>query len=144
MSDQHKNENEMKLHFHRRGLSVGSQKFKAIRASQIKVNWQLSKWDSWRPLSDHNVGSNTQSARLKCLTNTRSQQSVYSKIRHSNELQLIDSCQTTASGDHHHLNVSRAQVSTHWVRAFLRLSCWQVTTFQMIAGSSSIFLTHRK
>ena len=33
--------------------SVGSQKFKVVRASQIKVNWQLSKWDMWRPPSDH-------------------------------------------------------------------------------------------
>ena len=51
--------------------------------------------------------------RLKCLTNTRSQQSVYSKIRHSNEVQSIDSCQTTASADHHHLTVSWAQLSAH-------------------------------
>ena len=29
--------------------------------------------------------------RVKCLTNTRSQQSVYSKIRHCNEVQSIDS-----------------------------------------------------
>ena len=51
--------------------------------------------------------------RLKCLANTRSQQSVYSKIRHSNEVQSIDSCQTTASADHHHLTVSWAQLSAH-------------------------------
>ena len=38
MSHQHKNENEMKLRFHRPGLSVGCQKLKVIRASQIKVN----------------------------------------------------------------------------------------------------------
>ena len=35
MSHQHKNENEMKLRFHRPGLSVGCHK---LRASQIKVN----------------------------------------------------------------------------------------------------------
>ena len=73
------------------------------------------KDQAWR---DHyqitnNVGSNTRSARLKCFTSTRSQQSVYSKIRHSNEVQSIDSCQTTASADQHHLTVSRAQVSAH-------------------------------
>ena len=61
----------------------------------------------------NNVGSNTRSARLKCFTNTRSQQSVYLKICHSNEVQSIDSCQTTASADHHHLTLSRAQVSAH-------------------------------
>ena len=32
MSHQHKNQNEMKLHFHWPGLSVGCQKFKVIRA----------------------------------------------------------------------------------------------------------------
>ena len=53
MSHQHINENEMKLHFHRPGLSVGCQKFKVTRASHITVNWQLSKWNMWRPLSDH-------------------------------------------------------------------------------------------
>ena len=41
-----------------------------------------------------NVGSNTRSDNpplqpgLKCLTHSRRQQSVYSKIRHSNEVQL--------------------------------------------------------
>ena len=36
------------------GLSVGWQPFKVILASQIKVNWQLSKWDMCRPLSETN------------------------------------------------------------------------------------------
>ena len=55
---------------------------------------------------------------------------------------LIDSCQNSASADQyrHRLTVSRAQVSTHWVRVFFEGIRWQVATFQMIAGSSSIFL----
>ena len=125
MSHKHKNENEMKLRFDRPGLSVGCQKFKVIRASQCK----LRSIDSCQngTLEDHyqitnNEGSKTRSARLKCLTNTRSQRSFYSKIRHFNELQSIDSCQTTPSPDHHHLTVSRTQVSAYRVRVFLKLS----------------------
>ena len=33
----------------------------------------------------------------------------------------------------------RAQVSTHWGRVFFEVIRWQVTSFQMIAGSSLIF-----
>ena len=91
----------------------------------------------------NNVGSNTRSARLKCLTNTRSQQSGYSKIRHSNEVQSVDSCQTTASTDHHHLTVSRAQVSAHWVRVFLKLSADKLVLFKWLQIQVH-FLTHRK
>ena len=51
----------------------------------------------------------------------------------------IDSCQNSVSIDQHRLTVSRAQLSTHWVRVFFEVIRWQVATFQMIAGSSSIF-----
>ena len=53
---------------------------------------------------------------------------------------LIDSWQNSVSADQYRLTVSRAQVSTHWVRLFFEVIRWQVATFQMIAGSSSIFL----
>ena len=83
---------------------------------------------------------------------------------------LIDTCQNSVSADQHRLTISRAQVSTHWVPVFLKLSAdklllfkWlqaevqfflnvykisrvheqhfsKVAAFQMIAGSSSIFL----
>ena len=52
---------------------------------------------------------------------------------------LIDSCQNSVSADQYRLTISRAQVSTHWVRVFFEVIRWQVATFQMIAGSSSIF-----
>ena len=52
----------------------------------------------------------------------------------------LDSCQNRASTDQYHLTVSRAQVSTHRDRVFYEVIRWQVTNFQMIAGSSSIFL----
>ena len=53
-------------------------------------------------------------AGLKCLTHTldRSRQSVNWNIRHS-KCTLIDSCQTRASTDHHHLTVSRGHFSTY-------------------------------
>ena len=53
---------------------------------------------------------------------------------------LIDSCQNSVSADQYRLTVSRAQVSTHWVRVFFEVIRWQVATLQMIAGSSSISL----
>ena len=43
------------------------------------------------------------------------------------------------SADQYHLTVSRAQVSTHRGRVFFEVIRWQVTSFQMIAGSSLIF-----
>ena len=52
---------------------------------------------------------------------------------------LIDSCQNSVSADQYRLTVSRAQVPTHWVRVFFEVIRWQVDTFQMIAGLSSIF-----
>ena len=51
----------------------------------------------------------------------------------------IDSCQNKVSADQYHLTVSRAQVSTHRGRVFFEVIRWQVTSFQMIAGSSLIF-----
>ena len=51
----------------------------------------------------------------------------------------IDSCQNGVSGDQYHLTVSRAQVSAHRGRVFFEVFRWQVTSFQMIAGSSLIF-----
>ena len=51
-----------------------------------------------------------------------------------------DSCQNGVSADQYHLTVSQAQVSTHRGRVFFEVIRWQVTSFQMIAGSSLIFL----
>ena len=56
----------------------------------------------------------------------------------------IDSCQNKVSADQYHLTVSRAQVSTHRGQVFFEVIRWQVTSFQMIAGSSLIFLIHMK
>ena len=52
----------------------------------------------------------------------------------------IDSCQNRVSADQYHLTVSWAQVSTHRGQVFFEVIRWQVTSFQMIAGSSLIFL----
>ena len=51
-----------------------------------------------------------------------------------------DSCQNRVFAGQYHMTVSRAQVSTHLVRVFFKVIRWQVTMFQMIAGSSLIFL----
>ena len=51
----------------------------------------------------------------------------------------IDSCQNRVSADQYHLTVSRAQVSTHRGRVFFEVIRWQVTSFQMISGSSLFF-----
>ena len=56
----------------------------------------------------------------------------------------IDSCQNRVSADQDHLTVSRAQVSTHRGRYLFEVIRWQVTSFQMIAGSSLFFLIHMK
>ena len=56
----------------------------------------------------------------------------------------IDSCQNRVPADQYHLTVSRAQVSTHRSQVFFEVIRWQVTSFQMIAGSSLIFLIHMK
>ena len=53
---------------------------------------------------------------------------------------LIDSSQNSVTADQYRLTLSRAQVSTHRVQVFFEVICWQVATFQMIIGSSSIFL----
>ena len=81
--------------------------------------------------------------RLKCLTNTRSQQSVYSKIRILMKVQSIDNCQTTASTDHHHLTVSWAQLSAHWVWVFWS---YPLTSyyFSNDCRLKFNFLTHRR
>ena len=55
-----------------------------------------------------------------------------------------DSCQNRVSADQHHLTVSRAQVSTHRDRVFLKLSATQVTSFQMIVGLSFLILFFMK
>ena len=52
----------------------------------------------------------------------------------------IDSCQNRVTGDLYHLTVSRAHVSTHQGKVFFEVIRWQVTSFQVIAGSGSIFL----
>ena len=51
----------------------------------------------------------------------------------------IDSCQNRVPADQYHLTVSRAQVSTHRGQVFFEVIRWQVTSFQLIAGSSLIF-----
>ena len=51
----------------------------------------------------------------------------------------IDSCQNSVSTDQHRLTLSRAQLSTHWARVIFEVIRWQIATFQIIAGSSSIF-----
>ena len=51
----------------------------------------------------------------------------------------FDSCQNRVSADQYHLTVSLAQVSIHRGRVFFELIRWQVTSFQMIAGSSFFF-----
>ena len=51
----------------------------------------------------------------------------------------IDSCQNRVSADQYHLTVSLAQVSIHRGQVFFELIRWQVTSFQMMAGSSLIF-----
>ena len=56
----------------------------------------------------------------------------------------LDSCQNRVSADHYHLTVSRAQVSAHRGRVFFEVIRWQVISFQMIAGSSLIFLIRVK
>ena len=52
----------------------------------------------------------------------------------------IDSCQKKVSADQYHLTVSRAYLSTHRGQVFFEVIRWQVTSFQMIAGPSVIFL----
>ena len=52
----------------------------------------------------------------------------------------IDSFQNRVSADKYHLTVSRAQVSTNRDQVFFCSYRWQVTSFQIIAGSSLIFL----
>ena len=53
---------------------------------------------------------------------------------------LIDSCQNSVSADQYRLALSRAQVSTHWVRVFFLTYPLTGCYFSIIAGSSSIFL----
>ena len=53
----------------------------------------------------------------------------------AHQLLSIDSCQNKVSADQYHLTVSRAQVSTYPDRIFFEGIRWQVTSFQMIAGS---------
>ena len=51
----------------------------------------------------------------------------------------IDSCQNRVSTDQYHLTASQAQESTHRGRVFFDVIRWQVTSFQLIAGSSKLF-----
>ena len=50
----------------------------------------------------------------------------------------IDSCQNNLSADQYHMTVSRAQVSTHGGYVFSGAYRWQVSSFQLIAGSTLI------
>ena len=60
----------------------------------------------------------------------------------------IDSCHIGYTGYpypyQYHLSLSQAQMSTHRDQVFFEVIRWQVTSFQMIAGSSLIFLIHMK
>ena len=51
----------------------------------------------------------------------------------------IDSCQNRIPADQDHLTVLGAHVSTHRGQVFIEVIRWQVTTFQVIAGSRLIF-----
>ena len=51
----------------------------------------------------------------------------------------IDSCQNRVSADQHHMTVLRPQVSTHRGRVVFEVIRWQITSFNMIAGSSLFF-----
>ena len=61
------------------------------------------------------------------------------KTDYASMLCSIDSCQDRVAADQYHLTVTRAQLSTHQGRVFFDVICWQVTGFQMIAGSSLVF-----
>ena len=50
-----------------------------------------------------------------------------------------DSCQNRVSTDQYHMTVSRAQRSAHRVCVFFEVIRWEVTSFQMIAGSVQFF-----
>ena len=54
-------------------------------------------------------------------------------------LRSHDSGQNMVSTDQYHSTVSRTEVSTHRGRVFFEFIRWQVTCFQMIAGSSLCF-----
>ena len=54
----------------------------------------------------------------------------------------IEGCQNRVSTDQYHLTVSRAQLSTHVGRVFFQVIRWQVTSFQMIAGTIKIFISN--
>ena len=56
----------------------------------------------------------------------------------------VDSCQNRVSADQYHLTVSWAQVSTHRGRVFFEVIPSQVTSFQMIAGSSCFLKIYMK
>ena len=53
----------------------------------------------------------------------------------------IDSCQNRVSTDQYQLTVSRDQVLIHRGQVLFEVISWQVTSFQMIAGSSLIFFS---
>ena len=63
----------------------------------------------------------------------------HAHIHWTSMLWSIDSCQNMVSADQDHLTVSRAQVLTYQGQVFFEVIRWQVTSFQMIAGSSLIF-----
>ena len=51
----------------------------------------------------------------------------------------MDSCQNSVSGDQYHLTVSWAQVSTHWVRVFLKLSAEKLLLFKWSQAQVQFF-----
>ena len=54
-------------------------------------------------------------------------------------LKSIDSCQNRLSANQYHFTVLWAQGSTHRGQVFFEIIRWQVTSFQVIAGSSVFF-----
>ena len=62
-------------------------------------------------------------------------------IHWTSMLWSVDSCQNMVFADQYHLTVSWAQVLTHRSQVVFKVIRWQVTSFQMIAGSSLIFFS---
>ena len=139
MSHQHKNENEMKLRFTGQGCQ-----FKVIRTSQIKVNWQLSKWDMWRPLSDHQqrglkyttfraINPPLQSRRLTLTVNSTFIWKFAILMKFNWQLSNY-SIRWPSSPD----RIAGSGISP-LSSSFFEVIRWQVTTFQMIQAQVQFF-----
>ena len=105
------------------------------------VTWRMNF--TWRTPTDRPPSVRTTGKPMFTLTLLASL-GAQEKTNCTSMLWSIDSCQNKVSADQYHLTVSRAQVSTHRGQVFFEVIRWQVTSFQMIAGSSLIFLIHMK